>query len=337
MVLVVVWSAGVLLALLSALVVFTAITARSVERTVPPLGRFIDIDGDVIHYLDQGSGPAIMMIHGLGSQLRNFTFALLAAMGHDYRIILIDRPGSGYSRRARGTSARLPAQAKTIAGLITALALERPLVVGHSLGGAVALALALDYPEQVGGLALIAPLTHPQDAPPGVMKGLAVRSPALRRFFAWTFATPAAMRAGPLMLDTVFGPDLVPDEFATRAGGLLSLRPSSFYGASSDLVAVSEDLPGMVARYPSLTMPIGVLMGTADRILDPVTNAEALAQKVPGLDLELVANGGHMTPLTAPERSAQFIMRMARRVGAAQASSRPPWQVATQGQDDALK
>ncbi|WP_158808673.1 alpha/beta fold hydrolase [Beijerinckia sp. L45] len=321
MVLVVVFSLGWLLALLGALVLFTAITARSVERAVPPLGRFIDIDGDVIHYLDQGSGPAIVMIHGLGSQLRTFTYALLAAMSGNFRIILLDRPGSGYSRRARGASARLPAQARTIAGLITALQLERPLVVGHSLGGAVALALALDHPDKVGGLALIAPLTHPQDAPPDVMKGLAVQSPMLRRFIAWTFATPASMQAGPATLATVFGPHPVPDDFATTAGGLLSLRPSSFYGASSDLVAVSEDLPGMVARYPTLTLPVGVLMGTADGILDPITNAEALAKKVTGVDLELIENGGHMTPLTEPERSATFIERMARRVGAAQTSA----------------
>ena len=320
----VVWIGCLVVVLLGGLVLFTAITARNVEKIVPPVGRFIEIDGDVIHYLDEGAGPAIVMIHGLGSQLRNFTYALLPAMGRDHRIILLDRPGSGYSRRARNASARLPAQARSIAGLITALGLERPLVVGHSLGGAIALALALDHPDKVGGLALIAPLTHPQDAPPDVMKGLAVRSSALRRFVAWTLATPAAMRAGPLMLHTVFGPDSVPDDFATKAGGLLSLRPSSFYGASSDLVAVSEDLPGMVARYSSLTMPVGVLMGTADRILDPITNAEALAKKVDGLDLDMVENGGHMTPVTAPERSADFIKRMARRVSEAQAPGRTP-------------
>jgi pimeloyl-ACP methyl ester carboxylesterase len=319
--LVAVWIIGLALVFVGGAILFTAMTARSVEKAVPPLGRFIEIEGAPLHYIDQGSGPAIVMIHGLGSQMRNFTYALLAKMGGNFRIILLDRPGSGYSKRAAGTSARLPAQAQTIAKLIIALGLERPLIMGHSLGGAVALALALNHPDQVGGLALIAPLTHPQDAPPDVMRGLAVESPILRWLIAWTFATPASMRNGPVLLETVFGPDPVPPDFATEGGGLLSLRPSAFYGASSDLVAVRDDLPAMVPRYASLTIPVGILVGTGDLILDYVANAEALAKKVPGVDLELVENGGHMTPLTAPERSAQFIIRMAQRVSAIKAAA----------------
>jgi pimeloyl-ACP methyl ester carboxylesterase len=302
--LVAIWIIGLALVFLGGAVLFTALTARGVEKAVPPLGRFIDIDGAPLHYLDQGSGPAIVMIHGLGSQMRNFTYALLAKMGGSFRIILLDRPGSGYSKRAAGTSARLSAQAQTIAKLIIALGLERPLIMGHSLGGAVALALALNHPDQVGGLA--------------------VESPILRWLIAWTFATPASMRNGPVLIATVFGPDPVPQDFATKGGGLLSLRPCAFYGASSDLVAVRDDLPAMVSRYASLTIPVGVLAGTGDLILDYGAHAEALAKKVPGLDLELVENGGHMIPLTAPERSARFIIRMARRVSAAKAAAPAP-------------
>ena len=226
--LVAVWIIGLAIAIVGGAVLFTAMMARNVEKAVPPIGRFIDIDGAPLHYLDQGSGPAIVMIHGLGSQMRSFTYSLLAKMGGDFRIVLLDRPGSGYSKRAAGTSARLPAQAQTIANLIIALGLERPLVIGHSLGGAIALALALDHPDQVGGLALIAPLTHPQDAPPDVMRGLAVESPILRWLIAWTFATPASMRNGPVLIETVFGPDPVPPDFPTAGGGLLSLNQAPF-------------------------------------------------------------------------------------------------------------
>src|ERR1700733_6442331 len=92
----------------------------------------------------------------------------------DFRVIILDRPGSGYSVRPDDTLAPLSAQARVISSFCQALALQRPVVVGHSLGGAIALALALEHPEQVGALALIAPVTHqPQHIPPP-FDGLAI-------------------------------------------------------------------------------------------------------------------------------------------------------------------
>ena len=155
----------VLLALaVGALAVSNARTARQVEKALPPLGSFIDIDGSRIHYLDRGSGPTILCIHGLAGQMRHFTYALLDKLKSDYRVVIVDRPGSGYSTRPPQASAAIFAQARTLAKFAAALRLERPLVVGHSLGGAIALALALNHPEHVGGLALLAPLTHPQES-----------------------------------------------------------------------------------------------------------------------------------------------------------------------------
>ena len=129
--------------LIGSLVLFTAWTAFRVERSLPPLGRFIEIDGTRIHYLDQGQGPVIVLIHGLGGQMRNFTHSLLGRLTNEFRVILIDRPGSGYSTRSPRTSAGLKAQGELMAKFIDALHLQRPLVVGHSLGGAVALATAM--------------------------------------------------------------------------------------------------------------------------------------------------------------------------------------------------
>jgi pimeloyl-ACP methyl ester carboxylesterase len=112
----------------------------------------------------------------------------------------------------------------------------------------------------------------------------------------------------------LFGPEPVLPDMATKGGGLLSLRPRSFCGASCDIVAIPEDLPRMAERYPSITKPVGVIYGTEDRILDYKVHGEALATKLPGLDLELVEGGGHMLPLTSPDRCAGFIRRMAQRI-----------------------
>jgi pimeloyl-ACP methyl ester carboxylesterase len=321
------WIIGAVLLLLgltaAGLALFSARTARQVEQVVPPLGRFIEVDGARIHYLDEGSGPPLLLIHGLAGQMRHFTYSLLDRLKSDYRVVILDRPGSGYSTRPPQGSAAISAQARTIARFAKALGLERSLIVGHSLGGAIALSLALDHPEQVGGLALIAPATHPQEHVSPVFRALVIRSALLRWLVAWTLATPLSIRNGALALKIVFGPEPVPADFATRGGGLLTLRPRSFIGASRDLVAVVDDFDAMPARYQSLTVPVGILFGASDRILDPAAHGEALAKKLRGADFELIEGGGHMIPMTAAERSAKFIARMAQRVAATGAKPTP--------------
>jgi pimeloyl-ACP methyl ester carboxylesterase len=95
-------------------------------------------------------------------------------------------------------------------------------VVGHSLGGAIALTMALEHPQQVAGLALLAPLTHIREDVPPVFKGLTIQSPLMRKLVAWTLAIPASIKKSAATLEAVFGPEAVPKDFATRGGGLLS-------------------------------------------------------------------------------------------------------------------
>jgi pimeloyl-ACP methyl ester carboxylesterase len=302
-----------LAALIGGLVWFTASTARKVEAALPPRGRFLEIDGERIHYVDTGgAGPAVVMIHGLGGNLLHFDYALAGRLAGEFRLILVDRPGSGYSTRAAGRDATLTAQAAAIAKLIGALGLTRPLVVGHSLGGAISLALALDHPDRVGGLALVAPLTQAQEEVSAVFRPLLIRSSLVRSLVAWTVATPLGIRRGPAALREVFAPEAVVPAFPLRAGGLLGLRPKAFYATSSDLVAINDVLPAYTKRYPSLNLPFGVLFGKDDRVLDYRRQGEAMRAFHPALDLELM-EGGHMLPMTAPDRCATLIRRVAAR------------------------
>ena len=215
----------IIVALAGGLGAFSAWTARRVEAAVPPLGRFIDVDGTRLHYVDVGTGPVIVLIHGLAGNMRNLTYDLLDLLKDEFRVVFVDRPGSGYSRRTRGASARLPAQAATIAAFLTALKLDRPMLVGHSLGGALSLSIALDHPAQVGGLALVAPATHPQATPPGPMAGLAITSPFVRHLVAWTLATPQSLRIGAKTIGRVFQPD--PRSVGLRHAGRWSARPAA--------------------------------------------------------------------------------------------------------------
>jgi pimeloyl-ACP methyl ester carboxylesterase len=302
----------VLAALLAFL--FTVYMARKVEALLPPRGRFVDVPGARLRVRESGASdhgaPAILLVHGLAGQLEHYTFGVTDRLPGGYRIVAVDRPGSGFSTRGPGTQADLGTQAAILAALIEQLKLERPLVVGHSLGGALALALALDHPHRVGALALIAPLTHMQEQVPPVFEGLTILSPLWRHLVAWTLAIPASIRNSRAALEQIFGPEPVPHDFATRGGGLLSLRPGAFLSASDDLRALPDCLPVQQTRYGELDLPVAILFGKDDRILDPRAHGQALVDKVAGARLELI-EGGHMLPLTNPEATAAFILAAA--------------------------
>src|SRR5260221_7236007 len=122
--------------IVAGLVWFSANTARKVEAAVPPSGQFMEIDGQRLHYIDtRGNGPAIVMIHGLGGTLRNYTYALVDKLSGEFRVIAVDRPGSGYSVRPDDARARVGAQADTLAKFWRALELNQPLLLGHWLVG----------------------------------------------------------------------------------------------------------------------------------------------------------------------------------------------------------
>lgn len=289
----------------TALIGFTALNSRRAERLVPAEGRFVDVAGARLHYTDQGAGPAVVLVHGLGGQWRNFASELVDRLALTHRVIVVDRPGSGYST-VSGLYPGLSAQAEIIARFMDKLGVSRPLLVGHSLGGALALALALNHPNLLTGLALIAPLTHHQERAPGAFRMLTIKSKALRRLIAWTLVAPAGRLAGSKRREVVFAPDPLPADFETRGGGLLVYRPQGFEAASLDLQGIPAELPTLQRRYQSLRLPISILFGSGDQILDPAEHGSWFVSQAPHTRLTLVP-GGHMLPFTAPATAADWI------------------------------
>lgn len=291
---------------------YTRRATRRIEQAVPMDGRLIEIDGERIHYAEYGDGTGtgrpVVFVHGLGGQMRNFAYLPLEALARERRVILIDRPGSGYSTRGPQTPANIGAQASTVAAVIAALGLEAPVLVGHSLGGAIALAVALDHPRSVSRVALIAPLTHLQTEVPKAFRALAVRSAAVRRFIARTLATPFGLATSGPTLKAVFAPEAAPADFPTRGGALLSLRPDGFYQASMDLVALEDapDLTQMEHRYAKLEVPVDVLFGRDDIVLNWMRHGDALRRRSPRVTLKVI-DGGHMLPVTAPETTIEWL------------------------------
>lgn len=288
--------------------------ARISEAQVPPNGKFAQISTGKLHYLEAGSGPDILLIHGLGGQLRSLSLGLMDRLSDRYHVVFIDRPGMGYSERPESASARIDDQAGYIEEVIDALGLDRPIVVGHSLGGAISCALALRAPAKVRALALVAPLLRPSTKDAGAFKALGITKPGMRRFIANTLAVPASAKNGDLTRDEIFGPDPVPPAYTIEGGGLLSLRPSSFINTSRDYVAVPEVIGAQAKRLDEITCPVRVIYGTEDRILDYNEQGQGTAEKHPHFRLTTVKGAGHMLPLTAPDAVVQMIDGLAAEV-----------------------
>lgn len=291
--------------------------ARDAERMVPPYGNFVTVEGCNIHYIERGEGRPIVMIHGLGGTLHHMRRPLMEEFGDGYRLIALDRPGSGYSTRPGSFDGRLSEQARLVAGFIDALGLQSPLLVGHSLGGAVALATALDYPGKVAGLALLSPLTRHEDEIAPQFRPLNIRSPFLRRIVAHTLAIPASIKASPQTLDFVFGPQKPPRDFAIAGGAMSGMRPSHFNAASTDLVALRHDLRQIETRYGEIKVPVGILFGSADRVLGYRHHGLAMEERIAGLDLEIAEGIGHMPQYAVTQRVVAFVRRIAERAFAA--------------------
>ena len=301
---------GVIAFALLAPIAFTFFIARRVTKGFPPEGKFIDVGADRVHYTDRGQGPAIVFVHGLCGNLRNFAYLDMDRLARSHRVIVIDRPGAGRSVRGAESPANIYAQARMVAQCIEKLGLDKPVLVGHSLGGAISLAVGLNHPHVVRRLALIAPLTHAESAPPGAFGGLVLPSPLVRRLVSWTLAIPLSIINSRKAIAAVFAPETMPRDFPFKGGGLLGLRPHVFYAASSDLVSAPEDLPDMERRYASMTVPVDVLYGRGDRILNVKRQGEALKQKLDRVNLRII-DGGHMLPVTQPALTTDWVLAVA--------------------------
>ena len=299
-----------LLAFMAVLVLYTAYLARKVEAALPPIGSFVDLPSARLHVVDRGQGPPILLIHGIAGNLRHYTYGVADRLAAHYRVIAVDRPGCGYSTRSPGVSVSLQAQADTMAELLDKLKIDRAVIVGHSLGGAVALSLAQRHPQRVAALALVAPLTRlPKEASPA-FKALAIPQGWLRKTVAWTLAAPGTIARSEEMLKLVFGPEAVPRDFATRGGGLLALRPSHFVAASTDFNAIPASMQAIESAYADMHVPVHLLYGRGDLILSHRANGIELVDRLPGTQLTLV-DGGHMLPVTQVQTTADFIRNVA--------------------------
>lgn len=132
---------------------YTLFKTRSIEPNYPPVGNFVSTtNGEIdLHYVKEGAGVPVVLLHGRDGTLQEFTFSLFDDIANEYEVVAFDRPGYGYSEYVYPDKLTSKQQAKIINEALNKLGIEKPIIVGHSYGGAVMLQYLLDYLEQVRG------------------------------------------------------------------------------------------------------------------------------------------------------------------------------------------
>lgn len=281
------------------------------EAAFPPEGVFVTVDGVKLHAVVAGRGRDLVLIHGASGSARDFTSGFMQRLTDRYRVIAVDRPGFGWSEPAmEGTG--IHEDARLIRGAAAALGARRPIVLGHSYGGAVALAWAEDAPETMAALVLVSAPSHGWDTPLSTFYRL-TSMPWLRRIIvplvtAWV--PDSVVRAATA---EVFAPNPVPDGYLAAFGAGMSLRRQTLYINATERAGLLPQVQAMVPAYPLLTMPIEAVHGDADTIVSLHIHSEPLAREVSSVNLTTLPGIGHMPHHAAPQAVAAAIDRAALR------------------------
>lgn len=296
------WRVGLAAAsVLAATAVVNHQLAKRAERRNPPVGRFIDVDGVRLHYLERGKGPPLVLLHGNGSMIQDFVSSgLVDLASQQHRVIVFDRPGYGHSSRPRGRVWSPEAQADLFQAALERLGVLQAVILGHSWGGAsVALAMALKHPKMVRGLVLASGYYYPTArVDMALLSGPAV--PLVGDISRYTIAPLVSRLIWPLLLRKIFGPAPVPAKFEGFPEEM-AVRPSQIHAEAAESALLIPSAAAMCKNYATLAMPVAIVVGSEDRLIDPAAQSRRLHQAIAQSSLHLVPNSGHMVHQTSPE------------------------------------
>jgi len=250
----------------------TAVGALLIERQHPPAGRLVEVDGGRLHVLELGAqnmGVPIVLLHGASGNLQDMRLGLGERLARSHRVILIDRPGHGWSARFGGDEDAFPSrQAALIAQTLDALGVTRAIVIGHSFAGAIVTAFALDFPDRVAALVLLAPVTHLW--PGGIAWFYTLASaPVIGPLFARTIVLPMAFPLLRTLASAVFAPQPMPPDYVRHSALALLLRPVAFVANARDVARLKESVTRQSPRYAEIRAPTVIITGDRDTIVSP--------------------------------------------------------------------
>jgi pimeloyl-ACP methyl ester carboxylesterase len=285
--------------------------AKTAERSNPPQGRFVCVNGVRLHYIERGTGEALVLLHGNGSIVQYFeTSGLVELASEKYRVIAFDRPGYGHSSRPRNVIWTPQKQADLIHDALIALGVENATVLGHSWSCTIALELAKRYPAFVNGLILASGYYYPTPRVDVVALSLPA-VPLLGDVVRYTISPLVSRLMWPLMMKTLFGPAPIPKKFDGFPKGL-AVRPSQVRASASEAAMM---IPYALLCPPNLAvleMPVSIVVGGKDRLIHPEKQSGRLQKENPDQALLRLAHAGHMVHQTETEAVMGMIDQTAR-------------------------
>ena len=284
----------------AALVIFALVTQAGViafQHRFPAQGKAIEVAGATLNVLDIGAkdaaGPPIVLLHGASSNLETMRRPLGERLAARHRVILIDRPGHGWSSASAEETSTPAAQARMIEEALKKLDVGPVVLVVHSWAGALGARMALDYPARVAGLAMLAPVTHPWEGGVGWYNEL-VTKPVIGPLLAYTVTLPLGYFLLAPGARAVFLPQVMPDGYVTDTATPLLLRPREFLANARDLVRLKQAVKEQVLRYGEITAPTVLISGDVDKTVSTNIHSRPFAAVVASAKLIVLPGVGHM-------------------------------------------
>jgi pimeloyl-ACP methyl ester carboxylesterase len=303
-------ASAVVIGALAAIALVNHQLAKKAEHDNPPAGRFLEVNGVRLHYVERGSGEPLVLLHGNGSMIQDFeSSGLIDLTARDYRVIVFDRPGFGHSDRPRNIVWTPDAQAELIKHALTRLGVSNAIVLGHSWGASVAVALALKYPGLVRGLVLASGYYYPI-VRPDVVATAAPALPLIGDILSHTLSPLISRATWPLMMAKIFGPRSVPRKFEAFPKEM-ALRPSQIRASAAESALMIPDTFHLQNRYADLKMPVVIIAGEQDRLVDIDTQSARLHSDVSHSRFHRVPGTGHMIHQTATDQVMSAISEVA--------------------------
>jgi pimeloyl-ACP methyl ester carboxylesterase len=294
----------ILVVVLAVLALATQAGVLLVQRSFPAQGSMVEVAGGALHIIDigprRGAAPPIVMLHGANSNLEVMRQPLGDRLARDHRVILIDRPGHGWSTRASLADSTPEIQGRMIAEALSALDVERAVFVVHSWSGALGLRLALDYPGRVLGLVMLAPVAYPWPGGVGWYNRL-IATPVIGPLLAYTITLPLGRLLAASGARGVFLPQTMPDGFVKETATPLLLRPREFIANARDLVTLKQAVTAQAPRYGTIAAPVAIITGDADKTVSTNIHSRPLAAALPNSTLIVLPGIGHMVQNAAPD------------------------------------
>ncbi len=300
---------------------FVAIVSRNrqsaIARRNARVGIDIKVDGGHINVVELGGqrrGRCLVLLHGSGANLADLRVSIGERLARDTRVLLIDRPGHGWSDALDIEGGETPeSQAIAINQVLNAMGADRPMIIGHDIGGAVALAYALSYPEDVGGLVILSPISHPDRVGMSLGQRL-VLLPFIGGALAW-LAVPVLGRWAQMhRLALAFAPQSVPADYYDSVAADLGLVPKTYVAGAMERSTLANYLVEQSQYYGQIAVPVVVIAGEDDHTIVTEDHAGRLAREISG-DRHVVLNEvGHMPHHVSPNVILFEINRLAERL-----------------------